>query len=229
MSSKRTLIGRGLGLALIFSVAGCSDPSSSRSLVANTGRSGREIFEACLLCHSTREMQRGPILDGLPYWYVQSQLEKFRLGIRGTNVENRSALLMAAGLSSLSNRSELRVVANYISRLPPQPHLLTVRGDVAHGKQVYQICLPCHGDRGQGNVALKGPPLRLLEDWYMLDQARKIQAGVRGGHAADLDARSMRAAVLALREQDFHDVIRYIAQELAPAHLTNAWERVRSK
>ena len=52
--------------------------------------------DSCLICHSSQEMQRGPIIDGLPAWYGKAQLEKFRDGIRGQNPENRSELLMGS-------------------------------------------------------------------------------------------------------------------------------------
>jgi cytochrome c553 len=39
-------------------------------------------------------MQRGPILDGLPSWYVVHQLSKFDKGIRGAKEENKSEFLM---------------------------------------------------------------------------------------------------------------------------------------
>src|SRR5262245_33963904 len=58
-------------------------------------RAGAEIYEACLLCHSTREMQRGPVIDGLPAWYAKDQLLKFHRGVRGKNPENKSEALMA--------------------------------------------------------------------------------------------------------------------------------------
>ena len=31
------------------------------------------------------EAQRGPILDGMEYWYLSEQLQKFHAGIRGQN------------------------------------------------------------------------------------------------------------------------------------------------
>src|ERR1041384_6737959 len=49
---------------------------------ASGPRSGAEIFASCLLCHSTKEMQRGPIVAGLPAWYSELQLRKFAEGVR---------------------------------------------------------------------------------------------------------------------------------------------------
>ncbi|NBU87336.1 MAG: hypothetical protein EBS13_08610, partial [Verrucomicrobia bacterium] len=37
----------------------------------------------CRVCHGTQEAQRGPILDGMEYWYLYEQLQKFHSGVRG--------------------------------------------------------------------------------------------------------------------------------------------------
>lgn len=178
-------------------------------------RTGEEIYQACLLCHSTREMQRGPIIDGLPQWYAKDQLLKFQRGVRGRNPENKSEALMAAGMATLRNDSELRVVAEYLSQLPPQRHRRSVHGDAQRGRGLYQSCVPCHGPRGEGNELVKGPPLRLLEDWYLLDQMRKIQYGWRISDPKDLQLPTMRGVISAFKEQDFHDVVAHITEDLA--------------
>ena len=54
----------------------------------------QSTLDACLVCHSTREMQRGPVLDGLPEWYLAGQLREFKLGRRGNNPANRAGVLM---------------------------------------------------------------------------------------------------------------------------------------
>ena len=50
--------------------------------------------QECRVCHGTQEAQRGPILDGMEYWYLSEQLQKFHAGIRGQNPQNRSEYLM---------------------------------------------------------------------------------------------------------------------------------------
>ena len=92
-----------------------------------------------------------------------------------------------------------------------------MRGDTARGRELYRtVCAVCHGATGrEGREDLKSPPLTSLEDWYQLDQLRKYQSGLRGTNAADVEGQLMRAAVLAMSEQDFRDVTRYIAEELA--------------
>jgi cytochrome c553 len=178
-------------------------------------RTAQEIFETCRLCHSTKEMQRGPILDGLPAWYVTLQLNKFKAGVRGTNSENRSEALMAAAISLPRDDDEIRRVAEFIGALPPQKHLKIVRGDEQRGKSLFLACVPCHGERGQGNPELKSPPLNVQEDWYLLDQLRKFKAGQRGSDPRDVEGKTMQPVMGFLETKDLRDIVRYIALELS--------------
>ena len=59
-----------------------------------------KLVQECRVCHGIEEAQRGPILDGMEYWYLYEQLQKFRSGIRGQNSENRSEQLMGIGVKS---------------------------------------------------------------------------------------------------------------------------------
>lgn len=180
-------------------------------------RSGGEIFTSCLLCHSTREMQRGPIIDGLPAWAVELQLKKFRDKVRGSNPTNKSEVLMAAGESIVQDDAEIRRVAEHIASLPPQSHLLTVKGDKQRGKLIYLQCINCHGPKAEGKAETKSPPLNSLEDWFQLDQLRKFKSGLRGKHPQDAEGNVMRLAVMGLSDDDLKNVTRYIAEDLAAA------------
>jgi len=171
-------------------------------------------------------MQRGPIVDGLPAWYSEWQLKKFAEGVRGRNLENRSEALMGAGEAIVHDPNERRRVADHIASLPPRKHLLTVRGDKVRGREMYQSCVVCHGVKGsEGREDLKSPPLTPLEDWYQLDQLRKYKSGLRGTNALDVEGQLMRAAVLQMSEQDFRDVTRYIAEELAATNAASTKQK----
>jgi len=197
---------------------GCTTAVSPTALpqkVTPTARNGEEIFTSCLLCHSTREMQRGPIIDGLPAWQVESQLRKFRDGIRGKNPANKSELLMGAGESIVKDDEEIRRVAQHISSLSPKAHLMIVKGDKQRGRLIYLQCMNCHGVKGEGKLEAKSPPLNTLEDWFQLDQLRKFKAGLRGKHPQDPEGNGMRVAVMSLSDEDLKNVTRYVVEELS--------------
>lgn len=201
-------------LLLLLLPAGCGRKEDDASNVQAPAayRSGASIYESCLLCHSTREMQRGPILDGLPAWYVEDQLRKFQQGLRGHNPTNRAEILMGSTIGQLQSMQDIRAVARHIQSLPVPDHLLTVRGDATRGQQLYLGCVPCHGETGQGNHSRNGPPLAGLEDWYQLDQLRKYKEGLRGYDPADTNGVVMAAAVSGWSDQDLRDVVHYTAR-----------------
>ena len=58
-----------------------------------------KLVQECRVCHGVEEAQRGPILDGMEYWYLYEQLQKFRSGIRG-KIQNRSEHLMGIGVKN---------------------------------------------------------------------------------------------------------------------------------
>ena len=166
--------------------------------------------ESCLICHSNQEMQRGPIIDGLPAWYGKAQLEKFRDGIRGQNPENRSELLMGSARERFGDDETIRLLSTYIADLPPKPHSKVVRGNAERGQLIYGTCLLCHGAYGQGNDRLRSPPLNILEDWYLLDQLRKFASGKRGYNPGDPYGIQMAYSLNGFSDQDLKDVIAYI-------------------
>jgi cytochrome c553 len=199
-----------LGLLLVAGLLGlvaCETPSPT----AGDGLTTKERFQSCLLCHSTREMQRGPILNGLDRWYAEAQMNKFRSGIRGGKPENPGEHLMGTtGLQHLAHDREVKAMAQVIGKLQPVAHRKTVRGDRENGERIYQRCIACHGSKAEGKRLLKSPQLAYLEDWYLLDQMRKFVQGQRGYHAEDSSGGLMAKASEALGDQDLKDVTAYI-------------------
>ena len=174
-----------------------------------------KMYDACLICHSTREMQRGPIIDGMHSWYVLSQLQKFESGIRGTITTNRSEFLMGSNVGARVPKADIKLLAQYIGSLEPKKHLITLKGDADKGEKIYAQCTACHGKAGEGRKLLKGPALATLEDWYQLDQLRKFKSNQRGYHEKDTQGRIMAVAVQALSDQDLKNVTVYIAEKLS--------------
>jgi cytochrome c553 len=194
--------------ASIFLISGCSKEAA---LTEEEFAKAETVFnDSCLICHSSQEMQRGPIVDGLPAWYSQAQLKKFRDGIRGQNPENRSELLMGSTRDLFDDDESIRLLSQYISQLTPKPHIKVVRGNAERGHLIYGTCLLCHGAYGQGNERLRSPPLNMLEDWYLLDQLRKFASGKRGYHPEDPYGIQMAYSLKGFSDQDLKDVVAYI-------------------
>ena len=82
--------------SLVISCVPESKITESRLGISDQQR-GEALVAECLLCHSNKEAQRGPILHGMETWYLMDQLEKFRSGVRGKLASNRSEYLMGVG------------------------------------------------------------------------------------------------------------------------------------
>ncbi|MBS33085.1 MAG: hypothetical protein CMO68_01600 [Verrucomicrobiales bacterium] len=175
----------------------------------------QSILDACLVCHSTREMQRGPVLDGLPEWYLAGQLREFKLGRRGNNPANRAGVLMGAAMAKVETEAQFTTLARHFAALKPKPFIRVIRGDIATGRAHYATrCASCHGARGEGKREIESPPVNVQEDWFLLDQLRKYANGQRGVHPSNAGGLMMKAAAAALSPDDLRNIVAYIAKDL---------------
>lgn len=174
-------------------------------------------FSQCVACHGTKAEGKkelgAPSIAGLPQWYIESQLKKFKDGIRGLHPKDDPGSRMRPMAMALLHPGDLEAVAKYVASLPPQkPPQTMTGGNVENGKQLYATCVACHGADGKGNQALQAPPLTHANDWYIFRQLKNFTEGIRGADAAkDPMAASMAPMVQTLGgEQGMRDVIAYI-------------------
>jgi cytochrome c oxidase subunit 2 len=74
-----------------------------------------------------------------------------------------------------------------------------VAGDANIGAAQYAVCAACHGQQGEGLLALNGPKLTGQSGWYLRRQIKAFKNGMRGTHADDTFGKQMApmAATLA--------------------------------
>ena len=179
------------------------------------GQVDTATIDACMVCHSTREMQRGPVLDGLPEWYLAGQLRNFKSGHRGKNPANRAEALMGAAMAKVESEAQLAALARHFAARKPQPFIRVVRGNIAIGRAHYATrCASCHGAKGKGKPEIKSPPVNVQEDWFLLDQLRKYANGQRSVHPSNAGGLMMKAALAGLSPGDFQNMVAYIARDL---------------
>jgi cytochrome c553 len=172
-------------------------------------------IDACMVCHSTREMQRGPVLDGLPEWYLAAQLKNFKEGHRGKNATNRAEALMGVAMAKVETDEQLAGLARHFAARTPKPFIRVVRGNIPAGRAHYATrCASCHGAKGEGKPEIKSPPVNVQEDWFLLDQLRKYANGRRSVHASDAGGVMMKASLAGLSPGDFQNMVAYIARDL---------------
>lgn len=94
-------------------------------------------------------------------------------------------------------------------------------GDAVAGKGNYMVCASCHGQQGEGNIAMNAPNLAGLPEWYVERQLHYYKIGARGTHQDDIYGQQMApmAAVLA-DDTAVRNVAAYIAA-LEPGSIAN--------
>jgi cytochrome c553 len=177
---------------------------------------GTQLYALCSQCHGSagagNPAYLAPAIAGLPQWYVESQLQKFRAGYRGQHFDDIAGMRMRPMARELEADADVTDVAAYVASLPPlAPVAVLEGGDASKGQVLYAPCAACHAPDGSGNAAVFGPPLKHASDWYLLTQLANFRAGVRGTKAGDTSGALMRPMSLTLAdEQAMRDVIAYI-------------------
>lgn len=151
---------------------------------------GRELFQLCAQCHGANgggvAANLAPAIAGLPAWYVEAQLAKFKNGQRGLHADDMGGLRMYPMSRWLQNEGEQKAVAAYVASLPAvAPSATLAAGDAAKGQGYYAVCSACHGPDGAGNEGMGAPPLTGLNDWYLLSSIQKFKKSIRGSLPGD--------------------------------------------
>jgi len=169
-----------------------------------------------ILCQSCHGYQfqgnkdlNAPAIAGLSQWYLYRQLLNYKNGIRGTNPEDILGQTMQLSILNISN-AELNALAAYISKIASQKQEISIKGDVGTGKFVFEHCMSCHGEFGEGDKTIGAPRLTGQSDWYLYQQLINFQKGIRGQHPNDLYGRQMKDMANMFNDQMLKDVINYI-------------------
>jgi cytochrome c553 len=177
---------------------------------------GEVLFASCNSCHGAlgegRKEYGAPAIAGLPAWYVEAQLNKFRTGLRGAHPDDAEGLRMRPMSRQMMSSEEVAEVSKYTAALKPAAaHKATVEGNAEAGKVAYAVCTACHGPAGLGNEALKAPPIAGQHDWYLVASLQKFKAGVRGTAPGDQWGGTMRPMAMTLADdQAIKNVVAYV-------------------
>ncbi|CAK0767340.1 C-type cytochrome [Gammaproteobacteria bacterium] len=183
---------------------------------ANAENRGAEIFDGlCNRCHGPQgQGVRGleaPLIAGMPAWYIEGQLKKFRDGLRGTHPKDMPGMRMRPMANTLKE-SDLSGISAYVANLPGQVPAASVQGgDPEKGKASFMVCSACHGADAKGNQQMGAPTLAGQDDWYLIAQLKNFKSGIRGSDSArDPLAASMRPMAATLDDQAMKDVAAYL-------------------
>ena len=76
--------------------------------------------------------------------------------------------------------------------------------DVARGESLYKTCIQCHGEKGEGNPAMKGPRIGSQHSWYIISSINMFKSGERKNP-------TMLPFIKNLNDQDIADLAAYVA------------------
>lgn len=169
----------------------------------------------CTVCHGAHgngnPAIRAPKISAMEPWYIRRQLEAFRDGVRGTHPDDAPGHEMQPVGVHLRDEAAIDAAIQYVSSFKPKAPPITVTGDAARGRNLYETCAPCHGTNGEGNQTLGAPALADRTDWYLVTQLRNYKAGLRGSDHRDTNGAQMRALAETLPDaQAIDDVVGYI-------------------
>lgn len=177
---------------------------------------GKVLYNTCATCHGVNaegiDSLGAPRLTGLQDWYLQRQIENFKIGVRGAEPSDTLAFQMAPMAKTLTDDQAISNVVGYISTLNNLPYSEQIEGDLSNGKKYYQmVCGTCHGQNAEGNEALNAPNLRDLSVAYLQKQYRDFQTSRRGTHIDDLYGSQMQMMSNSLPEEEtITDIFAYI-------------------
>ncbi len=164
---------------------------SSQSEFDETDLGYTTFRDNCMACHLSsgmgiREMN-APSIAGLPRWYISGELRLFQQGKRGFHKEDASGNLMRINTVQLDERA-VAFLGRYIASLPANTERNTLDVEpAADAQNLYNHhCASCHGEAGNGNRAVRTPPLNEQQDWYLLRQIENFKSGKRV-HSKDFD------------------------------------------
>lgn len=178
---------------------------------------GEQLFQLCTQCHGANGggmfAALAPGIAGLPEWYLDGQLTKFKTGVRGLHPDDAGGLRMYPMSRWLRSDSDQKSVAAYIASLPTvaPENALEEHGNATAGAGAYAVCSACHGADAAGNAGMGAPPLKDFADWYLYSSITKYKAGIRGSGPGDaLGAAMIGMAGTLASDAAIRDVIAHI-------------------
>jgi cytochrome c553 len=81
------------------------------------------------------------------------------------------------------------------------------------GQVIFQnVCLQCHGAKGEGNPQIKSPSIASLPEWYVKAQIENFRADRRGFHPQDTEGQLMRAITKILQPPQVAAVAEFVSK-----------------
>ena len=171
--------------------------------------------QVCAACHGVngegKEELHSPSITGLPVWYLEEQVKKFRAGTRGFHPEDLPGQQMRAISLTLTDAQIAEAAATVAAmpiRLTEEPpadfDLETARYRYANE------CMECHRYNGKGEIVFHSAPLISLNRSYLRRQLMNFRSGLRGATEGDLYGAKMVENMKRLTDEEIELFVNYI-------------------
>jgi cytochrome c oxidase subunit 2 len=118
---SRTLFGAEDVTAVAAYVASLPVVKPAPVLEGGDAQKGQALYAACAQCHGAagegNQALNAPRLRDTSDWYLQSALERFKAGIRGSNPKNPNGIVMRGMSMMLADDQAIKDVVAYITTL----------------------------------------------------------------------------------------------------------------
>ena len=81
------------------------------------------------------------------------------------------------------------------------------KAGLKYSEDLYDGCVQCHGENGEGNQKLGSPAIAGLERWYIKAQLRKFKKSQRGWHIDDRAGKRMQPMAMAMNTDEKVDLV----------------------
>ena len=103
----------------VAAYVGTFSPRTPPVTVIGNVQHGRKLFAACAACHGSKgegnDALHAPALAGQSDWYLVTQLDHFKAGLRGFSSDDVPGTQMRAAAAILPDEASIRDVASYIN------------------------------------------------------------------------------------------------------------------
>jgi len=186
----------------------------------------QQIVEGCDSCHSDEHnkvqgLSVAPVLNGMPDWYIEKQMENFRTGNRVAR-GNDATEINTAHQSNALNEESLSLVADYYEELelrfsqtrPVEAIANVVQGSAnnAQGEAIFEdSCASCHTSF-VGRYLTDSPEITHLEGEYLLNQLEAFKKGERRFFDENKHQRKMVERIKNLSTEELLSIVSYIKE-----------------
>jgi cytochrome c oxidase subunit 2 len=98
-----------------------TESSKPTSSIAGDARKGERLYQSCSACHGAdghgNKLLGAPAISGLNDWYILTQLNHFRDGLRGTDANDTYGQQMKAASTVITSEQDAADLAAYITTL----------------------------------------------------------------------------------------------------------------